>query len=630
MKKQLFIAAAALLALAGCSDDSFVGDQSLQEANGSGGAIGFTMSTPRTTRAEGADAAAALNHTFKVYGVKKVGSDYSNVFATETYSDASDYDANPYAYWVWYAASTAGTTASDTKDWDYVGATGTNHGTYTPTDHHITLTNDQTIKYWDYSADQYEFVAYSATVTDATTPYSITKYQKDGFTITATAEELAGLYVADKLTISTKDAAPNKPANDYNKIGDIVKFTFRSSAAKVRLGIYETIPGYVVKNVKFRPNASEFTSSTTNAILSGSFNGTSSSIRGTYNVTYNETNGIAEFNNTAGTADKYFDFGSFASGTSIGETSTTPTWAGAIADPSNAPYYQSVLPNTDHEGNMILYVDYDLYNETSGETIHVYGAKAVVPSMYMEWNPNYAYTYLFKISDNTNGQTKPGTGTPVGLFPITFDAVTVATTDGTGVGTITTVSAPAITTYQEGSVSSAGITYATASETKPIYITVNTDGTLADLSSSNTKLYTVNAGTTEADLMLGVSTTEKTGVTSGTDVLSIPSSGSDETVQGIGITFTGGKYAKFTPVAPVAPATVKTYAVEYETTPAVPESWTEIENLTEGTSDVTGLFEKDGDNYNLTEDVTAQTGKKYYRYNPAIPAGKQYKVIVVQ
>lgn len=528
--------ACALLALASCSNDEFVGDQNLSEANGQA-AISFGMNTPSITRAGGSVAATALDYKFKVYGVKKVSTTYTNVFATGTYSSADDYNADDAAYWVWYNASSAATTTSNTSDWDYVGAAGT-HGT---TDHLATVAEgkDQTIKYWDYGADQYEFVAYSATVGEPT----ISKYQKDGFTVVATPAQLAGLYVADKLTISTKNNTPTKPASGTNQIGNVVQFTFRAAAAKVRLGIYETIPGYEVRNVNFRPNASEFEATTANAKLSGSFNGTSSATSGTYNVTYNSTTGVAEFDNTE-SASNHFDFGTFASATptDLGTTSTTPMWATGSSD------YQSVLPNTDNVDNMILKVDYDLYNATTGETIHVTGAKAVVPSMYMKWNPNYAYTYLFKISDNTNGTSGTEGTSPEGLFPITFDAVTIAATDGAEVGTITTVATPAITTYQDGSVSSAGITY--AHDSNPIFITVNTDGTLATLTASNTKLYTVATGTTEADLVLSSATmTEVTGG-SALDILA-----ANETVKDI--TFTSAKAAKFTP------ATAGTYAVEY-------------------------------------------------------------------
>lgn len=625
MKKKIFFAAVALAALASCTSDDFVGEKTSPETSNTPGAIRFESGTPSITRSEGATAAEELGYKFKVYGVKKTGSNYSNVFATDQYSETNDYNASP--YWVWYTANTAASTTSNTSNWDYVGTDGGSYGTNDGiTDNRVTLNTDQTIKYWDYSADQYEFVAYSATVGEPT----ITKYNKDGFTISATAAELAGLYVADKLTISTKNNAATKPSSGFNQIGNIVQFTFRAAAAKVRLGIYETIPGYVVQNVSFRPSGTitGFTSaSTTNAILSGSFNGSSSSVTATYDVTYASSSPqIAIFTRNSSATDfrsGYFDFGTFASGTSIGESSTSPTWAGANADPSNAPYYQSVLPNTDNVANMILYVDYDLYNTVTHETIKVTGAKAVVPEMYMKWNPNYAYTYLFKISDNTNGTTGTENTSPEGLFPITFDAVTIAATDGQEVGTITTVSTPAITTYQEGSVvdkeetgvSEHGITYAHANG--PIFITVNTNGTtngtLADLTADNIKLYTVDSGTTEADLILTTKT--KTAVPSGNDdVLSIPASGDNEIKQGI--TFTVGKYAKFTPTAST------TYAVEYL-------KIDEVTGVTAGTTVVTGYYTRTGTSapYTYTKittaDTKAETGTTYYTVVP------QYKIIKV-
>jgi hypothetical protein len=620
IKNKLFLATA-ILALASCADNTYLGDQDINTP-GNGGAIQFSSIAPNITRAAGtATDAKNLGYSFAVYATKTVSSTTSNVFAHNAIG-TPDANNNHTPYWVWYNTDTHNTTASNTSNWEYVGAAGTKT---IPESGTFTLPTTQEIKYWDYSASQYDFVAYKATVetgSGADLRPKITHYTTSGFTVQATPAQLAGLYVADKITVTSANSSPTTPGSlpstTETKIGDIVQFTFRAAGAKVRLGIYETIPGYEVQNVKFRPNTSEFNATTTNATLTGSFNGTSSSTEGTYTVTYNGTTGVAEFDNS-GSASTYFDFGAFTSSSAIGTSSITPTWAGN----ATSPYYQSVLPNTDNVGNMILYVDYELHNSTSGEIIHVYGAKAVVPEMYMKWNPNYAYTYLFKISDNTNGQTKPGTGTPVGLFPITFDAVTIATTDGQNVGTITTVSSPTITTYQEGSVSPAGITYAEA--TQPIYITINNEGTLQELTSVNTKLYTVNAGTTEADLLLGVTTTGKTEVTSGTNALNIPTSGENETVQGI--TFTVNKYAKF------SPADNQTYAIAYQTSSAVPESYSDPIDVTVGTTDVTGLFERTGDvgnyTYTLTTDTTAENNKSYCRYNPAIPAGWQYKIIIV-
>ena len=560
MKKHLLIAAIAITALAGCTSNDFVGDESPQTSSGNVGAIQFSSMAPNITRAAGTSTDASnLGYSFAVYATKTVGTGNnavtSNVFAHNAYGSQNQTLGHT-PYWVWYNTSTANTTTSNTSNWEYVGAAGAQtipNGTFT-------LPSTQEIKYWDYSANQYDFVAYKATIEtgegDTKRP-KITNYTTSGFTVQATPAQLAGLYVADKITVNSPNNNPSTPGSlpaAGTQIGDIVQFTFRSSATKVRLGIYETIPGYAVRNISFRPATSgegaEFTATTANAKLSGSFNGTSSSEEGTFTVSYNATTGIAEFSASA-SASNHFDFGTFASATptALGETSTTPMWA------SGSSSYQSVLPNTNNVANMILYVDYQLYNSVSGETIEVKGAKAVVPSVYMKWNPNFAYTYLFKISDNTNGTTGTEGTSPQGLFPITFDAVSVATTDGPQVGTITTVSTPAITTYQDGSVSESGITYANANGA--IYITVNTAGTLETLTNKIMlyKLAAADADATEADLVLVPSKLTNKEVTGEVaDKLTILS-GDGETVQGI--TFAASTSAKFTPVAG------QTYAVEF-------------------------------------------------------------------
>lgn len=529
--KKYFIFATALAALASCSSDEYVGDNSSPTTSNVSGAIQFAPNTPNITRArEGSDAASDLGYSFAVYATKTVSSTKSNVFAHNEYSGSSN---TP--YWVWYNTSTANTTTSNTANWEYVGAAGAKTipgGTYS-------LTTAQTIKYWDYAASQYDFTAYKnksgGTVSNVTT---------SGFTFEGDASQFAGLYVADKLTITDKsNPAVHTTAN--NNIGNAVKFTFRSGAAKVRLGIYETIPGYNVMNVNFKPTSpATFSETTTSAQLSGIFNGSSPSTSQSFTVTYG-TGGVAQFATTADASNNYV-FGTFDTDGDpyLGETSIEPTWANASSE------YINVLPNQDHTAPMVLSVDFDLYNTTTHETIHVEDAKAVVPQAFMTWNPNYAYTYLFKICDNTNGYTGPA-ASPTGLYPITFDAVTIATTDNKE-GSITTVSTPSITTYQNGSVSASGITYAHANGA--IYITVNTDGTLATLNETGTtvKLYTVEDGTTEADLLLASGYT-KTEVTSGSDVMTVQTS--DETVNSV--SFAANKYATFTPT------NGNTYAFEY-------------------------------------------------------------------
>ena len=221
---------------------------------------------------------------------------------------------------------------------------------------------------------------------------------------------------------------------------------------------------------------------------------------------------------------------------------------------------------------------------------------------------------LFKISDNTNGTTGTEGTSPEGLYPITFDAVTVAASDGQEVGTITTISTPAITTYQNGSVSASGITYANANG--PIYITINTDGTLADLTAENTKLYTVDAGTTEADLILTSKT--KTPVSSGDHVLSILAA--EEKVQDV--TFASGKAAKFTPNAGT------TYAIEYKVSDAVADEYTVVPSGTL-TKDKKYYTSSGGAGEFISDGTEVSNGSNYYEKTAGSPAVYQYKIIEV-
>ena len=59
MKAKIFYAALALVLFAGCSDNGYVGDKSLLENNGGGGAISFTSGMPSITRAAGDKTGAA-------------------------------------------------------------------------------------------------------------------------------------------------------------------------------------------------------------------------------------------------------------------------------------------------------------------------------------------------------------------------------------------------------------------------------------------------------------------------------------------------------------------------------------------------------------------------------------------
>lgn len=219
-----------------------------------------------------------------------------------------------------------------------------------------------------------------------------------------------------------------------------------------------------------------------------------------------------------------------------------------------------MFPN-DAGSTLTLRVNYTLVsNDGSGEEIHVYGAKAIVPAVYAQWKSNYAYTYVFKISDKTNGKTGLGDTDPEGLFPITFDAMVTDVMNGTQ-ATVTTVATPSITTYQKGH----DVTKDEYSaKTGDIYVMVDGKKDLG----TNGKLYTVTAkegvaiseATVHDALTIGAGgsgNASRNGITL-TDATSDATITAIPGVDGNDITVTAGTAAKFTPEKD------KTYAYAYK------------------------------------------------------------------
>ena len=145
MKKYLFIAASAL-ALASCSSEDFVGTEGGNVENGANKAINFAGETGKTTRAgsiKGESAADLLGAKFYVLGTK-------GTLDNDHPTDTKVFDN----YQVTWEANTAGTTSDNTNDWKYEGLPFSELNT-------VHNGKNQTIKYWDYSLPQYDFIAYS-------------------------------------------------------------------------------------------------------------------------------------------------------------------------------------------------------------------------------------------------------------------------------------------------------------------------------------------------------------------------------------------------------------------------------------------------------------------------------------
>ena len=450
MKKYIFLAASALT-LASCTSDDFLGDTQGSTPTSANSAIKFDGNAGKISRATSNTASTPqgkLDYQFKIYGVKSgANNNYSKVF--ENYS-------------IWYNTTK---TTSNTNDWEYVAGAGviTTGETANPTK--ITLNDAQTIKYWDYASDNYHFVAGS--------PIENFDYELDqnGNIASAKIKGLGGHIEANSGTTATTFnpvyvAKPKVVAKtDYQKP---VEFEFVRQQSMVRVGIYETIPGYKITDIKFYKqgeNGLEKVDATNNIILTSTtpdyFVG-GPDVTGT--ITYDWTTPGYTFDYTGTyTKEKNWYAGALTKGVEA-TTSTETTISklyGSDGDMDVTNGYFIVMPTLVKDPSAILIkCDYTLESEDkSGETIKVTGATAAIPAAYSKWDINTRYTYLFKISENTNGTTgNPDDKDPAGLYPITFNAAVTEMTDKTE-GTTTTFTAPSITTYQKGSVEGNTIKY---------------------------------------------------------------------------------------------------------------------------------------------------------------------------
>ena len=735
MKTKYFILAAiAGMTFASCSNDEFIGDNSPTLGQEGDGSIQFAYKVANTTRAGefvGATAAEKLGGMFVVEGTK--GTEQETSPSTTVVFDN---------YLVGYTANTAGKTESNTHNWEYVGKEDgitdrMTSATWTSLHSGDGQVKSQTIKYWDYSTTQYDFYAYSTGTCEAIPVPGEAAAPDDGkiqvsrinqvSTAAPTGFTMRAARAADLMQCYYTDI--KKVTKEGDNYGKPVTLTFRNMAAKVRIALYETVPGYSVKNVEFfqteaaNPAAPDdlgsaisgnpatlFTTGSDKLAQSGIVTvlyprvGTTSNTAADYNKASVTVTADASTvtKQTFGTLTAQYvpaeahegATAKIAAGTELtaaqaaavntalsltggdayaeddeiteehataynalislylGRTLPTATFAGSAGD----NFYQAVIPNTNGKP-LTLRVNYTLVaTDGSGETIKVYGAKAVVPATYTAWLPNYAYTYIFKISDNSNGWTDTG-HTAQGLFPITFDAMVASFVDTNAEQTtVTTVATPSITTYQQGhdwankDEYSKSQTAGASADKKDVYVQVmKTDGSATplygDLNGEGKSLLfkiTKNAGdyvASEAEVMdalqnrtntptgsepaasyKNASPVGRNGITLTADathinntVTSIINGVDDQPITKIaGADITAGQVAKID----IDQLDAGTYAYVYCTT--VPSSENKVYHVAGDVTDnatASKYYEVDPADLIKTSDGTAQNGKVYFVEN---------------
>lgn len=485
---KFFIAAASTLALASCSSDDFLGEIQGNEQNGATSAINFGGDTGKITRATstGKTAAELLGNNFVVVGFKNNEKDAANnkVYAFDHYN-------------VNFKDDPAFSSESNRAGWEYVNQDMTVKGTKPAASLAQSGVKQQTIKYWDHSCASYDFIAFSMGKGAASEYATPTHVDKDklataAYTLSGNVNTLSECYISDMKTVEEKD---------YNTTS--VSMSFRHLASKVRMALFETVPGYVISDVKFYDATSTTATANPEGTLIGKFNnsgtltvsfpttGTANATKEDYNkahVKFTATegeNGVLNFKKFGAVNYKNQAEGTISEGTTyLSQNAAKPSYCG--------DGYQNVLPSEGAASAITLRIDYKLTSvDGSNETINVKGATATVPAQYTEWKSGYAYTYIFKISPDTNGSTG---GSSTGLTAISFDAVVVDDEANGLQETITTVSDNSFTTYgyKDNKVTTNGNEYVNGTD---IYATVYSAGATV----APQKLYTVTleAGATQ-------------------------------------------------------------------------------------------------------------------------------------
>lgn len=490
---KFFIAAASALALASCSSDDFLGEIQGNEQNGATSAINFGGDTGKITRAtsNGKAASDLLENNFVVVGFKGNKTDAAN---NENYA-FDHYNVN-------FKDGSAFSTESNRAGWEYVNQDMNVKGTKPAASLAQGGASQQTIKYWDHSCKSYDFIAFSMGKKDAASEYATpTHVDKDNlataaYTLSGNVNTLSECYISDMKTVTE----PN-----YNKTP--VSMSFRHLASKVRMALFEIVPGYVISDVKFYDATSTTATADPEGTLIGNFNNSGTltvyfPTTGTKHATekdYNKAHVKFTASTVAGEVGvlNFKKFGAVnynnqvegtipAGKTYLSQNAAEPSYCGAG--------YQNVLPSEGAASAITLRIDYKLTSvDGSNETINVKGATATVPAQYTEWKSGYAYTYIFKISQDTNGSTG---GTSTGLTAISFDAVVVDDEANGFQETITTVSDNSFTTYgyKDNKVTTNGNEYVNGTD---IYATVYVPaaGETPAKTVAPQKLYTVTLET---------------------------------------------------------------------------------------------------------------------------------------
>lgn len=332
-----------------------------------GGNSGTWQDAP-TTRANKETGLETISKTFKVWGYKTTGGNYTSGF------DQSQNVMNGYT--VNWIQQTANTTSSNTADWEYVGIA------------------NQTIKYWDYSATSYRFFAYSIPTAagNITAPTFSEPSITEGSTTTQASFSIPFNYDKDATNVSTPYISDLWMSDNQNfenrKYGACVKLTFAPIITKVRFKFnYQAESQVSITNISFR-NVNNAPSPTSgNIIINYPITGMDTQASYIWETTGTETEPIN------------FTIPYEEEGDLNHQTTTRKKW-----------YFVPPLGDS-KTTQQSAYIITAVINGKK--------ATATVPAEFMQWKAGYQYTYIFKITEAgtniafTNMQVEKWVETPI-------------------------------------------------------------------------------------------------------------------------------------------------------------------------------------------------------------------------
>ena len=555
MKKVLILACAALTA---CTNDIDLGPNKEQVETLSN-AIGFQMAKKNMTTTKATEALNVAGHyNFGVWGYKAVTAPavptIMENYLVGYYDAIKGYDTQ--------RGSTFGDQTSSVDGKSYWMYEGMGYSEYTGnyagsaiTDAYKSNIDKQYLRYWDQSATSTKFFAYAPYLYNTDVNKRVKFEYANEETMTLPLSERKVEKGEDESLAEYMVATQEVTKANYN---NDVQLHFRRLNAKVNIKFYETIEGYNVKiknlksgvpGVTAVPAVASTTGSTTTYTYGNQYKSIEVKVKfNGINTTTGSTPLVINYQH--GTATKYERIPSgymiftapsatdvcsaegYISGKGVTIGSTVITDSNAKENASKSPSTYFVIPKqTGDNSGLTFHVTYELTALQTDEIITVHNATVHVPAANCGWEAGKAYTYIFKITKNSNGSTDPDKtidptdptpDTDKALYPIVFDGCTVIAWD-TANESDHDISKEGDTHHYYMSLSGTPLT---ASTSGSLSITANKDG--------STAAATVSAGSFEQYN----TTTSSWEEYSGSDLTL--SSGSNSITVGAGIT--AGKY----------------------------------------------------------------------------------------